>query len=83
MYSTSRSRVGAIEDILDSPFTTLGLIQSESDEKHYSFHLGYKSTLPAEIIVAACLEFADSVGKGERTISLPRLMYEDGCPGSV
>ena len=63
MYSASKSRTGAIEDILDSPFTTLGLIQSENDEKHYSFHLGYKSTLPAEIIVAACLELQIVLGK--------------------
>jgi hypothetical protein len=83
MYSVSKNYIGAIEDILDSPFTTLGLIQTESDEKHYSFHIGYKSTLPAEIIVVACLEFAESFGKGERTISIPRLLYEDGSPGTI
>jgi len=33
--------------------------------------------------VTACLEFADIVGKGERTISLSRLMYEEGSPGTV
>ncbi len=83
MYTSPKTRVNAIEDLLDSPFATLGLIESESDGKYYSFHVGYKSTLPAEIIVTACLEFADIVGKGEKTISISRLMYEEGSPGTV
>jgi Protein of unknown function (DUF4007) len=81
MYVPLKARDNAIEDMLDSPFATIGLIQPESDGKHFSFHVGYKSTLPSEIIVAACLEFADSIGKGERTISISRLMYEEGSPG--
>ncbi|GER89750.1 hypothetical protein KDW_39120 [Dictyobacter vulcani] len=83
MYVGVKSRSNAIEEMLDSPFTALGLIQPESDNKHYSFHVGYKNTLPPEIIVAACLEFAESLGKGERTISIPRLMYEEGSPGTI
>ncbi|EFH84785.1 DUF4007 family protein [Ktedonobacter racemifer] len=83
MYVGLKSRSNAMEEMLDSPFTTLGLIQLESDGKHYSFHVGYKNTLPPEIIVVACLEFAKNVGKGERTISIPRLMYEEGSPGTV
>lgn len=81
MYAPLKQRSTAIEDVLDSPFATLGLIQQESDGKHFSFHVGYKSNLPAEIIVAACLEFADHIGKGERTISIARLLYEEGSPG--
>jgi hypothetical protein len=81
MYAPLKERGNAIEDMIDSPFATLGLIQPESDGKHFSFHLGYKSTLPPEIIVAASLEFADCVGKGEKTISISRLMYEEGSPG--
>ncbi|GLV54352.1 hypothetical protein KDH_12000 [Dictyobacter sp. S3.2.2.5] len=83
MYAGVKSRSNSLEETLDSPFTALGLIQPESDGKHYSFHVGYKNTLPPEIIVAACLEFAEQVGKGERTISIPRLMYEEGSPGTV
>ncbi len=81
MYVPLKGRGNAIEEMLDSPFATIGLLQLESDGKHFSFHTGYKSTLPSEIIVAACLEFADSVGKGERTISISRLLYEEGSPG--
>lgn len=81
MYVPLKGRGNAIEEMLDSPFSTIGLLQPESDGKHFSFHTGYKSTLPPEIIVAACLEFADSVGKGERTFSISRLLYEEGSPG--
>lgn len=83
MYVPLKGRGNLIEEILDSPFATIGLLQPESDGKHFSFHTGYKSTLPPEIVVAACLEFADSVGKGERTISISRLLYEEGSPGSL
>ena len=83
MYASLKTRDNVIEDMIDSPFATLGLIQPESDGKHFSFHVGYKSTLSPEIIVATCLEFAHSVGKGERTISLSRLMYEEGSPGNL
>ena len=83
MYVPLKGRANAIEEMLDSPFATLGLLQPESDGKHFSFHTGYKSTLPPEIIVAACLEFAGIVGKGEKTISISRLLYEEGSPGSL
>lgn len=83
MYAPPKVRSNVIEEMLDSPFATIGLLQPESDGKHFAFHTGYKSTLPPAIIVAACLEFADSVGKGERTISISRLLYEEGSPGSL
>jgi hypothetical protein len=81
MYVPMKGRSNLVEEMLDSPFATIGLLQSESDGKYFSYHMGYKSTLPPEIIVTACLEFADSVGKGERTISISRLQYEEGSPG--
>lgn len=83
MYVPLKGRGNMIEEMLDSPFATIGLLQPESDGKHFSFHTGYKSTLPPEVIVAACLEYADSIGKGERTISISRLLYEEGSPGSL
>lgn len=83
MYISLKGRGNAIEEMLDSPFATIGLLQPESDGKHFSFRTGRKSTLPAEIIVATCLEFASSVGKGERTISISRLLYEERSPGSL
>jgi len=70
------------EDSIDSPFTTLDLIQSTGDSKSYRFKVGSKVTLPAEIIVATCLEFAASRGT-QKTISIATLAYEMGSPGLV
>ena len=68
------------EDSIDSPFTSLNLIQNTGDAKHYLFKVGEKITLPPEIIVAACLEFAETRGT-QRTISIATLAYEFGSPG--
>ena len=70
------------EDSIDSPFTTLNLIQTASDSKHYLFKIGPKITLPAEIIVATALEFAAARGT-QKTVSLSTLAYEMGSPGLV
>jgi len=70
------------EDSIDSPFTTLNLIQTTNDSKHYLFKIGPKITLPAEIIVATALEFAATRGT-QKTVSLSTLAYEMGSPGLV
>lgn len=58
-----------------SPSTASG------DSKHYTFRVGAKTNLPAQIIVSACLEFASRVGKNTHTISLSRLTFDTGSPG--
>ncbi len=83
MYVKQGSEVSLNEDNLDCPFTELDLIQRAGDSKHYTFRVGQKLNLPAEIIVAACLEFADTIGRGQRTISISRLLFEIGSPGMV
>jgi len=81
MYVPSDSLKGAREDSIDCPFTDLGLINNYGDGKHYSFNVGGKLSLPDEIIVAACLEFAASLEGSAKTISLSRLLFEPGSPG--
>lgn len=75
------SKTGVSEDSLDCPFTELGIIHTAGDSRHYTFRVGAKANLPAEIIVAACLEYASWVGREQRTISISRLLYEIGSPG--
>jgi hypothetical protein len=77
------SKTGVSEDSLDCPFAELGIIHTAGDSRHYTFRMGGKGNLPAEMIVAACLEYAGWVGREQRTISLSRLMYEVGSPGLV
>jgi hypothetical protein len=83
MYTIQDSYKGPSEDSLNSPFAELGIIQSTGDSRHFYFNIGNKRGLAAEIIVAACLEFASLTEKGAKTISLYRLLYDTGSPGLV
>lgn len=71
------------EDSLDCPFTELGIINAYTDSKKFTFNFGSKPTLPPEITVAACLEFAQSFQDDARTISISRLLYDAGSPGQA
>jgi len=74
---------GVSEDSLDCPFSELGIIHTAGDSRHYTFRVGSKRNLPAEIVVSACLEYASWVGRGQRTIGISRLLYDIGSPGTI
>jgi hypothetical protein len=77
----TRSKKGISEESLDCPFAQLGLIHTAGDSRHFTFRIGAKTSLPVEIIVATCLEYASLVGRAQRTISISRLVYDIGSPG--
>lgn len=81
MYVEQGLHTGLSEDSLDCPFTELLIIHTAGNSRHYTFRFGSKPNLPAEIIVSACLEFADWVGHGQKTIAVSRLVYDIGSPG--
>ena len=81
MYAETAPQKGIKEESIDSPFTQLGLIQARRSN-HYQFNIGYKPTLPSEIIVFACLEFASLAGAGQ-TLKLDSLLFKEGSPGFV
>lgn len=74
------SKASLSEDSIDCPFAELGLIQTVGNSKRYAFQIGAKATLPAEIVVAACLDFARSKGD-MKTISVSSLTFDPGSPG--
>lgn len=80
MYSPTFIDSGVLEDSINSPFSEIGLLDTGNSSKTYSFRVGEKETLPAEIVVAACLEFASHRGS-QKTIALSSLAYEAGSPG--
>jgi hypothetical protein len=82
MYTSQTTKSGPTEDTIDCPFAELGLIQSTGESKHYTFRNGFKPNLPAEIILAACMEFIGG-DKSQGTISISRLLYEPNSPGLV
>lgn len=81
MYTDNYSNKSIEEDSIDSPFTELGLIHNYGDSRHYVFNTGPKHSLPASIIVAACLDYVDTIQESAKTIAISRLAYDDGSPG--
>ena len=83
MYVEQSGKAGFNEDLVDCPFTELRLLYTAGDSKQYEFQIGSKDTLSDEIIVYACLDFANRVGKDQRTIALSRLAFDPSSPGLV
>jgi hypothetical protein len=83
MYVRQGDDLSLNEDNLDCHFAELGLIQRVGDAKHYLFRTGAKTSLPHEILVSACLDFAKTVNTTQRTISLSSLLFDEGSPGTV
>ena len=83
MYAEQESKKGPTEDSIDCPFTELRLLFSAGDGRRYEFQIGPKETLPAEIIVAACLEFASISQNLSSTMGISRLAHMLGSPGRV
>jgi len=70
-----------ISDEIECPFTHLGLIYLDIDRDTYYFNLGSKATLPDEIVLATCFEYAHQTQPNQRTISINRLAYGFNSPG--
>jgi len=83
MYVQAKATTGLIEDSIDCPFSELGLIYTAGESKRYTFRIGAKATLPPEIIVAACLEYASWESYGTKTLAISRLLYDVNSPGMV
>ena len=64
MYVEYTSQKVLREDSIDCPFTELGVIKNYGDKKHFTFNVGPKPGLSAEIIVASCLDFISSIEIG-------------------
>ncbi len=71
------------EDSIDSPFIELGLIKNTIDSKHYAFIYGEKTGLDPHIIVYACLDYILGLKVTASTMSISKLLYEPGSPGTV
>jgi hypothetical protein len=83
MYVQQPSKAAASEDSLDCPFTELGLIHTAGDSRHYTFRVGAKRSLPAEVTLYTCLQHAKRTAETARTIPIANLLYDRGSPGLV
>ncbi len=82
MYVEQPVKSLASEDSLDCPFTQLGLIHTAGDARHFTVRMGYKPSLPPEIVLYACLQHAGRTVSGQ-TIPIAKLLYDIGSPGLV
>jgi Protein of unknown function (DUF4007) len=83
MYTEQPAKAKFGEESLDCPFAQLGLIHKAAGSRSYTFRVGYKSTLPAELVVYACLQFAHKISDTARTIPIAKLLYDQGSPGLI
>lgn len=85
MYSRSSvARSKAIEDVLDSPFSLLGLISQSGRERFFSSVPSQREALPPEIMGFAVLELLDELSV--ESLLVEDLLYSRGdlpSPGSI
>lgn len=75
----------SLDDLLDSPFRELGLIQPTPDARNNSYRVirGRKPSLPSVAIAYACLDYLSQTGEGKMTVTLTRLAADPGSPGRL
>lgn len=80
-----RGPASTIEETLDCPLTSLGLISTVGDGQHqrYRFHNGPKASLPAAVFCYALLESWNNRHPGQQTLSLREIVHGEGSPGRV
>jgi len=83
MYTEQVAQKNRKEESLACPFTDLGIINTDTNSKRFVFKYGDKPTLPSEMIVSACLEFASSFEDDVKTVAMSRLLYDAGSPGQA
>jgi hypothetical protein len=84
MYTQQVTRKNSVsEDSLDCPFAELGLLYSAGNSRTYGFRIGSKPTLPAAIVVYACLQFAARSLPGQQRVPMGKLLYDPDSPGQV
>lgn len=83
MYTQQPEKTSVSEDSLDCPFAELGLLYPSGNSRTYGFQMGQKPTLPAAIVVYACLHYAAVAMAGQNRIPIGKLLYDPGSPGQV
>lgn len=93
MYLPSPHNPLKLDESINSPFTSLGLLQSSVREfkqkgntfsEQDSYIFSYNKLIPGNILVYACLDYMIlTQGANIKTCSLSFLLYPHGSPGQV
>ncbi len=78
-----RGPATTVEETLDCPLTTLGLIRETGEEHHYRFQNGAKPGLPEAVFAYALLDCWDKRHMGQETLSLREITHGEGSPGRL
>lgn len=82
MYGSVTKGRDLLEDSVDSPFAELGLIRPmPGDSRAWSINSGPKQSLPDEIVVYACLDYAHATESGAKVLGVAGLARNEGSPG--
>jgi len=73
----------SFEDSLNCPLAELGLIRSTPEERLFSFAIGSKPLLPAEVFGYALFLYLEQVADRQRTVAVDDLLYKPGSPGQA
>lgn len=71
-----------VSEEIECPFTDLGLLIPSDEKQAFRFNMSDKSTLPEEIFLAACCDYASKT-QSSRSLSLNKVSYEFNAPGVV
>lgn len=78
-----RGPSSTLEETIDCPLTTLGLIVEVENEGRYRFINGEKPSLPPAVFCYALLECWERRHPGQETLSLREIVHGEGSPGRV
>jgi hypothetical protein len=78
-----RGPSSTLEETLDCPLSTLGLIAEVENDKRYRFSNGEKPGLPLAAFCYALLEGWERWHPGQETLSLREIVHGEGSPGRV
>jgi len=77
-----RGPTSTLEETLDCPLTTLGLLD-ERENKQYRFRVGAKPGLAPAVFCYALLDSWDLRHSGQGTLSFREIVHGEGSPGRV
>ena len=84
MYASRGHGRQTLDDLLDSPFRELHLIEGvPGDSKTWRFGITDSAGLPPLIVAFACLDFVSRVDPTGSSVSLARLATDAGSPGCI
>lgn len=83
-YLTGKRGVNAtVEETLDCPLTTLGLLADVGNEGRYRFHTGNKPGLTPPVFCYALLDCWEKRHAAQETLSLREIVHGEGSPGRI